>query len=250
MLILIAWLTTCATITLISRANSRQSLGNLIPAYLFAIPLVVYMWTLGLSLASKPISSQRDGAAVLQQLVTIAFYGLLVSLFAARSPISGARAGFVQGMVALSGTFILVVAGYLPIAPTASTTMLIASSGLVLLGTLFAFWGVATLGRCFGLFPEARGLVLRGPYRLVRHPAYLGEIIAGVGFLLARPQLLTLALVIAFVALQYLRSIFEERVLAAAFPNEYPAYRATVPRLVPGLRPRARAQVAAPIPVN
>ena len=29
--------------------------------------------------------------------------------------------------------------------------------------------------------PEARGLVTRGPYRLVRHPIYLGEYVGRAG---------------------------------------------------------------------
>jgi len=39
-----------------------------------------------------------------------------------------------------------------------------------------------------------------------------------------------------FVALQYGRTIYEERALAAAYPDDYPAYARRVPRLVPGLR--------------
>ena len=57
--------------------------------------------------------------------------------------------------------------------------------GLMLVGELVAvlacLWllaSVLALGRCFGVLPEARGLVTRGPYRTVRHPVYLGEIAA------------------------------------------------------------------------
>jgi len=85
-----------------------------------------------------------------------------------------------------------------------------------------------------------RGLVLRGPYRLVRHPVYLGEIVAGFGILLTRPHLLTLALLVVFIAFQYWRTVFEERALATAFPSEYPAYRVRVPRLFPLLAPARR----------
>ena len=69
-----------------------------------------------------------------------------------------------------------------------------ASTGLVLAGELVALLGCAwmlvaalALGRCFGVLPEARGLVTHGPYRLVRHPLYLGEFAAMGGLLLASP---------------------------------------------------------------
>ena len=50
------------------------------------------------------------------------------------------------------------------------------------------------LGRCFGVLPEARGLVTHGPYRLVRHPLYLGELAAMGGLLVASPSPRNLAL--------------------------------------------------------
>lgn len=41
----------------------------------------------------------------------------------------------------------------------------------------WTFWSLGTLGRSFAVFPGARALVTHGPYRVVRHPAYLGEMI-------------------------------------------------------------------------
>jgi protein-S-isoprenylcysteine O-methyltransferase Ste14 len=38
------------------------------------------------------------------------------------------------------------------------------------------------------------------------------------------------------VALQYWRTIYEERALSAAFPEDYPPYARRVPRLLPGWR--------------
>jgi protein-S-isoprenylcysteine O-methyltransferase Ste14 len=65
---------------------------------------------------------------------------------------------------------------------------------------------------------------------------YLGELIASLGILVAKPHPLIAATLAAFVVLQYWRTVYEERALAAAYPSEYPAYRARVPRLVPGWR--------------
>src|SRR5207253_4977738 len=133
-----------------------------------------------------------------------------------RRQIRGRHASVAPGAVALAGTFLLSAAAYLPIDPTAATATLLAASAVVVCGTLFAIWSLATLGRCFGLFPEVRGLVLSGPYRLIRHPVYLGEIVSAFGILLIRLHVLTLALLAAFIGFQYWRTIFEETVLANA----------------------------------
>ena len=210
-------------------------LGNVWPAYVFALPLAARIWNLSRSL--RPTNSLHAQAQLLQESVTVVFLGLVVLLFIIRRrTIRGERATLTPGLVALVGTFLLNVVAYLPVEDTTSTAALLASSGVVIVGTLFTIWSLATLGRCFGIFPEVRGLVIRGPYRLVRHPVYLGEGIAAVGLLIAKPHPLIVLIFGAFIALQYCRAVYEERALRAAFPDEYPAYARRVPRLIPGLR--------------
>ncbi|MBV8717109.1 MAG: isoprenylcysteine carboxylmethyltransferase family protein [Chloroflexi bacterium] len=209
-------------------------LGNVWPAYVFALPLAARLWGF--------LHNQRDGslhaqAQWLQELVTIIFLALVVLLFAIRRRrISREHATFVPGLVALVGTFLLNVVAYLPVEDTTSTEALLVSSAIVIVGTLWTIWSLAFLGRCFGLFPEARGLVQSGPYRLVRHPVYLGELISAVGMLVAKPHPLIVLVFGVFVALQYGRTVYEERALRAAFPEAYTAYAARVGRLIPGLR--------------
>jgi protein-S-isoprenylcysteine O-methyltransferase Ste14 len=102
-------------------------------------------------------------------------------------------------------------------------------------GLLFAIASVAVLGRCFGVLPDVRGLVTRGPYRLVRHPLYLGELTAGLGIVLGAsnwaPALGAWALC---VGLQLVRTAYEERALRAEFP-EYGPYAERTRRLIPGV---------------
>ncbi|HEX8968552.1 MAG TPA: isoprenylcysteine carboxylmethyltransferase family protein, partial [Chloroflexota bacterium] len=202
--------------------------GNVWPAYLFALPLGARALTLRRLLPTD--GSVHAGAQLLQEVVTIAFLAETVILFAIRRRgIAGQRATLTPALVALLGTFILNVVAYLPVDDATSTASLFASSAVIILGTLFTIWSLATLGRCFGLLPEVRGLVIRGPYSLVRHPVYLGEIVSAIGLLLAKPHPLVVAIFVAFVGLQVGRTVFEERALTAAFPEEYPALVRRVP---------------------
>ena len=64
----------------------------------------------------------------------------------------------------------------------------------------------------------------------------LGEFVAFLGALLPVLSLLTAVIFIAFCLLQAWRAAFEERVLAAAFP-EYADYRRRTPAVLPWPRP-------------
>jgi protein-S-isoprenylcysteine O-methyltransferase Ste14/Flp pilus assembly pilin Flp len=114
-----------------------------------------------------------------------------------------------------------------------------ASPAVVIVGELIAVLGCAwmlvaalALGRCFGVLPEARGLVTHGPYALVRHPLYLGEFGAMAGLLIASPSSRNLVAGAVFAIAQFTRMRLEERALTREFP-EYADYAARTPRLVP-----------------
>lgn len=121
--------------------------------------------------------------------------------------------------------------------------LLVAGDGLALAGVTWLLVSVLALGRCFGILPEARGLVTRGPYRLVRHPVYLGELAACAGLALAALGPWNVACLVVLCAAQWVRMGLEERALAREFP-EYRAYAARTPRLIPrtAVRPPAPSQ--------
>jgi protein-S-isoprenylcysteine O-methyltransferase Ste14 len=77
------------------------------------------------------------------------------------------------------------------------------------------------------------GFVTPGPYRLVRHPLYVGWLVA----FWATPTMTAAHLLFALgVTVYILVAIrWEERDLLAAFGRTYAEYRARVPMLVPGL---------------
>lgn len=117
--------------------------------------------------------------------------------------------------------------------PAAASTALVVAGELVTVA--FAVWlfvAVLALGRCFGVLPEARGLVTHGPYRYVRHPVYLGELGACAGLVLSAPSAWNLTAAAVLLGAQLVRMRLEERALAAEFP-EYATYAERTPRLIP-----------------
>ena len=116
-----------------------------------------------------------------------------------------------------------------------SGAVLVAGDALLGAGLLFAIASVAFLGRCFGVLPDVRGLVTRGPYRLVRHPLYLGELTASLGIVLgAQRWAPAFGAWLVCLSLQLVRTGYEERSLRAEFP-EYAPYAERTKRLIPGL---------------
>ena len=105
---------------------------------------------------------------------------------------------------------------------------------LVLLGACLSFASLLSLGRWFGVWPALRGLETRGPYRLVRHPMYLGYVLADIGYNLYEYNSGTVLLVLAGWASLLYRIGAEERVLSR--DAGWSSYVALVRyRLLPGL---------------
>ena len=90
------------------------------------------------------------------------------------------------------------------------------------------------LGRSFGLLPANRGIVSSGPFRLVRHPVYLGWLLLTIAFGMINPSWRNLFTTIAILPFMFAR-IEQEETLLQTDP-EYRAYsRRTHYRLLPGL---------------
>lgn len=86
-------------------------------------------------------------------------------------------------------------------------------------GTAFSIYSMAVLGRSFGITVAARAPVLHGPYRWIRHPVYLGEMVSVAGMTFWRFGLTSAVLLACFVTLQTGRAFLEERKLSQAFPE-------------------------------
>lgn len=93
---------------------------------------------------------------------------------------------------------------------------------------------VLFLGRSLSIMPEARKLVMDGPYRFIRHPLYLAEEIALLGIFLQFRSWEAAAILFVHLFFQLRRIAWEEQVLADTFP-EYRSYAKGSYRLIPGI---------------
>jgi protein-S-isoprenylcysteine O-methyltransferase Ste14 len=105
------------------------------------------------------------------------------------------------------------------------------SGAFIGFGMVLALWALVSLGPSFGIAPADRGLANRGPYRWFRHPAYAGELISVVGYVLCNMRPWNLGLILLLAASLVARIQKEEEMIKG-----YDCYAEQVRwRLVPGV---------------
>jgi protein-S-isoprenylcysteine O-methyltransferase Ste14 len=104
-------------------------------------------------------------------------------------------------------------------------------------GVLFRLWAIRTLGRYYSHIVREvtdHKIVDWGPYRIIRHPAYLGMIVANIGVTIFffNPVTLCLFLFLLIPAI-VIRILIEELTLYTI--QGYEAFAQTRKRLIPGV---------------
>jgi len=119
--------------------------------------------------------------------------------------------------------------------------ILVCGSLLFFPGLVLVVWGRLTLGKLYDVSSSFGArlhvdhqLVTHGPYALVRHPVYLGVLLAGLGGLLIYRTWTFVMLVFIFPSL-LMRARREEALLAAEFGRQWLAYKQKVPGWIPRL---------------
>lgn len=108
---------------------------------------------------------------------------------------------------------------------------------LMVAGLSLRYWAAKTLGEFYTrtLQTSARQTIVdTGPYKIVRHPGYLGTLLLNVGAGLALMNLIVFSIGLTIGTLsRFYRIQAEERMLAAAFSEQFEQYASKTWRLIP-----------------
>ena len=109
---------------------------------------------------------------------------------------------------------------------------------LTVVGLGFALWARVAIGRNWGRLvtvQEGHKVVRTGPYAIVRHPIYLGFMLATLGTAIAFGEVAGLVATAMVVISWGYKSRLEERFMIEQFGAEYEDYRRHVKALIPGI---------------
>lgn len=122
--------------------------------------------------------------------------------------------------------------------PQAWSSWILLGAILLASGVLLRVWSIRTLGRFFTSSVTVQAgheVVELGPYQRIRHPAYGGSVIAGVGTAALFNSWIALVGTLLLVAVYLNRVRFEEAYLLQKLGTPYDQYCARTWRLVPFL---------------
>ena len=147
---------------------------------------------------------------------------------------SSTRLVVVAYVVAFVGPFLLGTSGVGVTRVDSALAWVGIAVGAVGLGV--RIWSMRVLGRDYTRSlrtRETQTVVDRGPYRVVRHPGYIGSILVWVGSRLAVNWLIAAATAVGLLLVYAYRIRAEEQMLVEHFGDAYRTYTARTWRLVP-----------------
>jgi protein-S-isoprenylcysteine O-methyltransferase Ste14 len=182
---------------------------------------------------SAPLSGLEGILVLIYRVLLVTYNVLLVILLLARSDAKATSSSMLPRIAAYAGTFGPFLLGF---AESSEVTPGLALVGVSLqaAGMAFVVYSLSILRRSFGVAPQVRELVRHGPYRYIRHPLYVGEIVALTGAVLVGPSWQKLLILGVTAALQVYRAVQEER-LMSRHDEDYAQYMKVTSRFVPGV---------------
>lgn len=102
-----------------------------------------------------------------------------------------------------------------------------------LIGAFFGIKGVMQTTLKVAEMHRTKKIITKGVYTIVRHPQYLGAILAHIGFSFLFSALYSLLITPIVIAIVYMISWKEEKELIREFDGKYENYKKKVPMLIP-----------------
>ena len=209
-------------------------IGRVIMVPVFAFFVTTYLITFyNYIIDLYPINSTKI-LRITHLSLLLCFNVLIIFLYLLRSRAQLSSNSLAANTIAILGTFLPLFLAFLSRPESINPTAVLAGDFFIIAGMAFSVYSVTHLGKNFSIIPQARNLVQSGPYKFVRHPLYLGELISSAGLVLAA---VTFSMILYFVCLvicQVYRALQEEKILTNVFP-EYHNYRSKTARFLPGI---------------
>jgi len=207
----------------------RLDVGRLIMVPAFAVVLVADALSLDHGSHAGAAGALRSASIVL----VLAFYALAIWCYLRRRPATATSDSLTAHAAAITATWLVFVLPLLHGAPPTPGRQAVADV-LLCCGMVWAVWSLRCLDRNLSVLAQARDVVVRGPYRWVRHPLYVGEMVSSLGLAIAVNSYWALGLWIAMCVLQIYRAVREEQVLLRVLPA-YRGYQRRTAALLPGV---------------
>jgi protein-S-isoprenylcysteine O-methyltransferase Ste14 len=173
--------------------------------------------------------------------IAFAAYWAFTALSAKPSAQRQGLAGRAMHLVTLAAAITLMVGPWRPyplnlmVVPRGLATGVIGAA-LCVIGLIGAVWARWTLGGNWSsavTFKQGHELIVRGPYKYVRHPIYTSMLLMVLGTALAIGRLHAgIGLVVGVVGF-WIKLRQEEALMMRHFPDAYPEYKQRVKALVP-----------------
>jgi len=167
---------------------------------------------------------------------------LLAAIFTKRTVYHESGARRLRYMIPIVLGWFLVFRGYrlgppfnVHIIPE-TDAILVAAAVLCLCGLGCCLWARAVLGRNWSgtvTLKEDHELIVRGPYRLVRHPIYTGLLAMLIATAIEQGHIAGMIGLILTFASFWIKLSNEEEVMRKQFPDQYVAYQERVKRIIP-----------------
>lgn len=201
------------------------------------VPIAVVGGTAAIGRLYEGLAGEGDGghlvAAVVTSGLTAAFYALIVWAYLRRGPAKSTTTSLGARVAAPTATFLPLA---LPFVGSGNVSAVALTVGNVLLvvGLAWSVWSIRCLDRNLSVVAQARDVVQSGPYAWVRHPLYLGELVAVLGLSLTLGGPGAVGAWALLVVLQGYRAVHEESLLTEVLPA-YQDYARRTARIVPGV---------------